>query len=201
MVVSIYKLRKRVKITFKAFGLFFPVSKFELFCNCTTWTISWNMYTVQLFKVKKFRVNILDEADDISLCSISDVLSIHLQDLVIGEELLVRRSVCNSSCRTQNQQGLVNVCSTWIFSKNQVQLQMSMIHINSFRAYTSVFSRYKLFAQKIQSNDLQESQIQKKWGTCNLLGWLHNAQLIKSNDRHYMHLFMELANCVESFNS
>jgi len=117
--------------------------------------------TIQLFKLNKFKVNILDEADDISLCRISDVLSIHLQDLVIGEELLVRRSVCKSSWRTQNQQGLVNVCSTWIFSKNQVQLQMSMIHINCFRAYTSLFSRYKPFARKIQSNDLQDSQIQK----------------------------------------
>lgn len=63
------------------------------------------MYKVVLFKVNKLKVNVLDETNDISLCCISDVLSIHLQDLVIGEELLVGRSVCKSSWRTQNQQG------------------------------------------------------------------------------------------------
>ena len=63
------------------------------------------MYTLLLFKVNKFKVNILDETDDISLCCISDVLSIHFQDLVIGKEFLVRRSVCKSSWRAQNQQG------------------------------------------------------------------------------------------------
>ena len=57
-----------------------------------------------LFKINKFRVDILDEADDISLCCISDVLSINLQDLVIGEEFLVGRSAYKSSWETQNQQ-------------------------------------------------------------------------------------------------
>ena len=166
------KLRKRVKIKLKAFALCFMVRSYELFCHRTTWYTSCNMYTVLLFNVNKLKVNILDETDDISLGCIADVLSIHLQDLVIGKEFLVGRSVCKSSWRTQNQQRTRESLVNLVRSKGQVQLQTSM---NISRVNFGLPS-LQIFAQKTHSNDLQDSST-KKW----LIPWsgwtMRNASL------------------------
>ena len=186
------KLRKRVKIKLKAFALFFMVRSYELFCHRTTWYTSCSKYTVLLFNVNKFKVNILDETDDISLGCIADVFSIHLQDLVIGKEFLVGRSVCKSSWRTQNQQRTRESLLNLVRSKGQVQLQKSK---NISRVNFGLPS-LQIFAQKTQSNDLQDSSI-------NPSKWLNNAQQMKCDDGHHMHLLMELhvAICVEIFSS
>ena len=131
------------------------------------------MYTVLVFKAKQFKVNILDKTDDISLCCIPDVLSIHLQDLVIGEELLVGRSVCKSSWRTQNQKGTCGRLFNFYLFKRSSSIT-DVYKYMYFRAYTCLLSLQTFCTHKISKAmifriALQETEREViSWSSCTL---------------------------------